>query len=192
MRELARRTIPGMFANSFFGNRMNFIFALSAVPTSLAGAARCMPELVFRAIPAVSTGRCFVGIVTRTALTIGAIPVAAGTGFVKRMPGLIFGTTPTMFAGIVRTVTDTVAVIAIGTPPMMRTAVGLSINSRRRIRSETVDTEPVTVRAGTVRRMVRFFAPRTHPVVRTAFGVAQNLFTTFVRTVYVTVRAGVG
>ena len=131
MREFACGTIPGVFANAFFGNVVNFVFALSAVPVIFAGIIQCMPELMLRAIPAVIAERCFVGIVTRTALTIGTIPVAAGTGFVKRMPGLVFGTTPAMPAGIVCTVTDTVAVVAVFAPPVMRTAVGFGINSRR-------------------------------------------------------------
>ena len=192
MREFAGGAVPGVFANSFFGHFVNFIFTLSAIPISLTGIIQCMPELMLRAIPAVIAERCFVGIVTRTALTIGTIPVAAGTGFVKRMPGLVFGTTPAMPAGIVCTVTDTVAVVAIGAPPVMRTTVGLGINSRRRIRSETVDTEPTTVRTGVRRRMMRFCTPWACPIVRTAFGRVQNLPTLRIRTIHVTVGTRVG
>lgn len=182
MRKFAFGTIPGMDTDAFRGYLMNFVFARRTIPIILAHAVQSMFHFVMLvgAVPAVFTECLFIGVVTRTAVAFGTIPIPAGTTFVVSVPGLIFGTTPAMFTGGIRTVTGTVAVIAIGAPPLMRATVGLGVNPRRRIRSETDDTEPITVRANPVRRMMCFLANGARPVVFATFGCIEYLLTTFV------------
>ena len=175
-----------MFANVFFGYLVNFVFALSAIPISLTGIGQTVHKLMFRAVPAVLTGGRFRAIVTPAAVTMRTIPVSLHAGFVERMSRLIAGTTPSMLAGGIRTVTGTVAVVAVAAPPVMRATVRFRINPSRRIRSETVDAEPVTVRARIRRCMMRLFAGGTCPAVLATFGIAQNLFAG--RTRVITVR----
>ena len=143
--------------------------------------------MMLRTVPAVLTGGRFRAIVTPAAVTMRTIPVALRAGFGERMSRLIAGTTPAMLTGGIRIVTGTVAVVAVGTPPVMRATVGFGVNSRRRIIPETVDTKPITVRAESLRRMMRFFANRARPEVFATFDIAQNVFAC--RTRAITVRA---
>ena len=139
---------------------------------------------MLRTIPTVSTERCFVGIITRTGtfVAIGAIPVARYTAFVCGMMRCIFGAIPEVLAGF----GGCAALFALVTPPVMRTTFGLFVSAN------TLIAEPTVVWARIRRRMMRFFTEGARPEMRTAFRYAQNLFATFIRTVHVTVRAGVG
>ena len=196
---VTNRTIPRMGTIGFILNRMYFIliiFALRAIPircTTVVGIRNVMPAFMLVAIPGVGAEGLCIGSVTRTAVAIGAVPIAGGTGFVVGMSRCIIGAPPVVFAGFVFGITLTGVIVALIAPPIMRATVGFGINSRRRIRCETVDAEPITVRTRRIiRRMVRFFANGTRPEMRTAFRHAQNLFATLVRTVHVTVWTGVG
>ena len=197
---VTRRAIPRMVAIRFIRNRMYlvFVFALGTIPTRCATVGELMSVLTIGAIPGVRTEELRTGSITRTAVAIGAIPIAEITSFVVSMSCFIVATSPTVFAGFVLGITASgrsisVAVtFAIRAPPVMRTAVRLRINSRRRIILETVNAEPVTVRTRVRRRMVRFFASGTRPVMLTAFGVAQNLFATLVGAILISVRTRIG
>lgn len=159
-----------MFANVFFGYLVDFVFAIFAIPISIARIGQTVHKLMFRAVPAVIAGGRFPAIVTPAAVAMRTIPVALRTGFVERMSLLVAGTTPSMFTGGIRIVTGTVAVVTVFAPPVMRATVGFGVNSRRRIIPETVDTKPITVRAESLRRMMRFFANRARPEVFATFG----------------------
>ena len=139
---------------------------------------------MFRAVPAVRAKRRFLGVVTRavTVIAFGAIPISARTTFVVSVPRLIFGTTPAMLTGSIRTVTGTVAVVAVVAPPIVRATVRLGVNSRRRIRSETVDTEPITVRA-TVGQRMAYLTSGTIPVMFAGFPDVVCRTTGCVRTI---------
>ena len=162
--------IPGVRTDTFFGSRMNFVFAIFTIPISIAHIGYTVHKLMFRTVPTVFTKRRFFGIVTPavTVIAFGAIPIPAGATFVVSVSPLIFGTTPSMLTGGIRTVTGTVAVVAVDAPPEMRAAVRLGINHRRVVAHEAVPAEPVTVRA-TVGQPVAYLTGRTIPVMFARF-----------------------
>jgi hypothetical protein len=94
----------------------------------------------------------------------------------------IFGTIPEVFAGF----GGCAALLTLVTPPVMLATLRLGVSV------DTFGAEPTVVWARIRRRMMRFFTEGARPEMRTAFRYAQNLFATFIRTVHVTVRAGVG
>ena len=160
-----------MIAERFGRNGMNLVSvsAPRTIPARCATVGDLMPVSAIGAIPGVRTKRLSAGSVTRAAVAVGTVPVPGGTGFVVSMSRFIAAAAPAVFAGFVFGVTPAVAAVAIFAPPIMRTAFGFGINSRRRIRLKTVDAKPITVRACVCRRMVRFFAGGARPIVYTAF-----------------------
>ena len=190
---MARYAVPRMVAIPCVFNRMYlvFVFALGTIPTRCATVGDLMPVLTIRAIPRVFTEGLRIGSITRTAVAIGAVPIAGTARFGEGMSRCIIGAPPVVFAGFVFGITLTGVIVALIAPPMMRTTVGLGINSRRRIILETVNAEPVMLRTWVTlhRRMVRSFASGTRPIMFATFGCIEYLFTTFVRTIYPTVHA---
>jgi len=168
---VTRRAIPRMVAIRFIRNRMYlvFVFALGTIPTRCATVGELMSVLTIGAIPGVRTEELRTGSITRTAVAIGAVPVTGGTGFVISMSRCIIGAPPVVFAGFVFGITLTGVIVALLAPPVMRATRGLSVNSRLWIRPETVDAEPITIRAGAVRRMMRFFTDGARPEMRATF-----------------------
>ena len=193
---VTRRAIPRMVAIRFIRNRMYlvFVFALGTIPTRCATVGELMSVLTIGAIPGVRTEELRTGSITRTAVAIGAEPIPGRAGCVVSMPRFIGIAPPAMSAELAFVITLTIAAVAIFAPPVMRTTVRLRINSRRRIILETINAEPVMLRTWITlrRRMVRFFASETRPVMFATFGCIEYLFTTFVRTIYPTVRTGLG
>lgn len=170
MCEFAGGTVPGMFTNSFFGNFVNFIFALSAVPMRLAGTVQCMSELMFRTVPAVLAKCCFVGIVARTAVTIDAIPVSRCASFFGHcVMCSAIGTGPGVLTGF----GSRAALFALFTPPVM------IATDRFFIPVDTFRTEPTFVGTNipdNINTVMRLLARRANPIMQTACFIVQYRF----------------
>lgn len=180
MRELTSGAVPGVFANAFFGNRMNFIVALSAVPIRLAGIDEGVLPLMLGAIPTVIAERRVVGIITRagTFVAIGAIPVTRCTSFVCGMMRCIFGTIPGVCAGFFGRAT----LLTLVTPPVMRATLRLGVSV------DTFGAEPTCVRAIFFNAVMYLFAGRTNPIMQTACRIVQHRCAD--RAVAITLRTG--
>lgn len=159
-------------------NLMNLIFivAIRAIPTRFATAVGVIvPVFAIGAIPSMLTEFLGTVCVTRTAVAIDAVPVTGITGFVVGMSRFVDAATPAMFAGFVFGITLPVVAVAVHAPPVVRTTFGLSVNSRRRSRLKTIDTEPVLFRTR-LRHCVMFVACRTRPIMVAAVILQQDIF----------------
>lgn len=144
--------------------------ALRAIPMRCTTVGDLMPVLATGAYPGMNAELLFCSEVTHTVVAaIRTVPITGMTGFFVSMSRSVFFTSPAVCAVLVFVITFPFTVIAVFTPPMMRTTVGF------RVPSDTFVAEPTAVRARIRRRMEDFFR-RTVPEMRTGLVFRNDSF----------------
>ena len=170
--------IPGVVAIRHIRNRMDLVLvcALGTIPMRFATAVGdLVPVFAIGAIPGMRAEFFFRRIIIRFPTAVFfAVPVTPRARFVKSMPSVARFAVPAVSA--VRIGFGRMMRRIVRAPPVMRTTRVLSVNSRRRILSETSVTEPIIARARIPRRMMRFCAPRTRPIMVAAVILQQDIF----------------